>query len=103
MQTGERWPIAEVLRVKARLLSTTGVKADQLETLLVESLTVARRQRARCGCVEQFPIRHAVPEKIRETARDFVAVRVAGFLQAEKKLRRLQHRLDDQLLAAQTK
>jgi predicted ATPase len=48
MRTGERWAVAELLRVKARLLSATGVRADQLEALLVKSVTVARRQHARC-------------------------------------------------------
>jgi predicted ATPase len=47
-KTGERWAIAEMLRVKARLLSATGVRTDQREALLVKSVTVARRQRARC-------------------------------------------------------
>jgi predicted ATPase/DNA-binding response OmpR family regulator len=46
METGERWAIAEMFRVKARLLS--GAKADQIEAWLVKSVTVARRQRARC-------------------------------------------------------
>jgi hypothetical protein len=37
-----------VLRLKARLLSATGIGADQLESLLRRSLATARRQRARC-------------------------------------------------------
>jgi class 3 adenylate cyclase/DNA-binding response OmpR family regulator/predicted ATPase len=47
--TGERWAMAEVLRVKARLLLATGrAEADEIETILVDSLEIARRQRARC-------------------------------------------------------
>jgi predicted ATPase/class 3 adenylate cyclase len=48
LKTGERWAIAEVLRLKARLLSARGAKTDQLEALLVKSVTAARRQHARC-------------------------------------------------------
>jgi predicted ATPase len=47
--TGERWAMAEVLRVKARLLLATGrAEADEIESILVSSLEIARRQRARC-------------------------------------------------------
>jgi class 3 adenylate cyclase/predicted ATPase/DNA-binding response OmpR family regulator len=47
--TGERWALAELLRVKARLLLATGrAEADEIETVLVNSLEIARRQRARC-------------------------------------------------------
>jgi predicted ATPase len=47
--TGERWAMAEMLRVKARLLLATGrAEADEIETILVESLEIARQQRARC-------------------------------------------------------
>src|SRR5262249_15330888 len=47
--TGERWAMAEVLRVKARLLLATGrAEADEIETILVDCLELARRQRARC-------------------------------------------------------
>jgi predicted ATPase len=47
--TGERWALAEVLRVKARLLQSTGLApVREVETLLVRSLNTARRQRARC-------------------------------------------------------
>jgi predicted ATPase len=47
--TGERWAMAEVLRVKARLLLATGrAEADEIETILVDSLQIARRQQARC-------------------------------------------------------
>jgi predicted ATPase len=48
-ETGERWAMAEMLRVKARLLQATGrAEADEIETILVSSLEIARRQRARC-------------------------------------------------------
>jgi predicted ATPase len=48
-ETGERWADAEVLRVKARLLlATDRTAADEIETLLVRSLEVARNQQARC-------------------------------------------------------
>jgi predicted ATPase len=41
--------MAEMLRVKARLLLATGrADADEIETILVNSLEIARRQRARC-------------------------------------------------------
>src|SRR5262249_55753327 len=47
--TGERWAMAEVLRVKARLLLATGrAEADEIESILAGSLEIARRQRARC-------------------------------------------------------
>jgi predicted ATPase len=47
-ETGERWATAELLRLKARMLSAAGANADELETLLNRSLTAARGQRARC-------------------------------------------------------
>jgi DNA-binding response OmpR family regulator/class 3 adenylate cyclase/predicted ATPase len=48
-ETGERWALAEVLRVKAGLLQSTGFAAVRdVETLLVRSLNTARRQGARC-------------------------------------------------------
>jgi predicted ATPase len=48
-KTGERWALAEVLRIKARLLLSRGPAAvREVETLLVRSLNTARRQRARC-------------------------------------------------------
>jgi class 3 adenylate cyclase/predicted ATPase len=48
-ETGEHWAMAEMLRVKARLLLATGrADADEIETILVNSLEIARRQRARC-------------------------------------------------------
>jgi DNA-binding response OmpR family regulator/class 3 adenylate cyclase/predicted ATPase len=47
--TGERWAMAEVLRVKARLLLATGrAQVDEIETILVNSLEIARQQQARC-------------------------------------------------------
>src|SRR5262249_47529969 len=47
--TGERWAMAEVLRVKARLLLARGrAEADEIETILVDSLELAQRQQARC-------------------------------------------------------
>ena len=51
-ETGERWALAEVLRIKARLLQSTrsmGLAAvREVETLLVTSLNTARHQGARC-------------------------------------------------------
>jgi predicted ATPase/DNA-binding response OmpR family regulator/class 3 adenylate cyclase len=47
--SGERWALAEVLRVKARLLLATGrAQVDEIETILVNSLEIARQQQARC-------------------------------------------------------
>jgi predicted ATPase len=47
--TGERWAIAEILRVKANLLLTTGRgKAEEVEEALIESLEIARQQQALC-------------------------------------------------------
>jgi predicted ATPase len=47
-ETGERWAIAEVLRLKAWILSTAGRgTANEIETLLNESIETAHRQRAR--------------------------------------------------------
>jgi DNA-binding response OmpR family regulator/class 3 adenylate cyclase/predicted ATPase len=46
--TGERWAMAEVLRTKARILLSTGrAKSDEIEAILIDSLEIARRQRAR--------------------------------------------------------
>jgi class 3 adenylate cyclase/DNA-binding response OmpR family regulator/predicted ATPase len=46
--TGECWAMAEVLRVKARLLQAAGqVEAEEIETILVNSLEIARRQQSR--------------------------------------------------------
>src|SRR5262249_17232416 len=48
-KNGEVWAIAEVLRVKADLLLATGrAEADEIETILVNSLEIARQQQARC-------------------------------------------------------
>ena len=48
-ETGECWELAEVLRVKARLLQSVGqAKAEDIETLLLNSLGIARAQQARC-------------------------------------------------------
>ena len=46
-ETSERWAIAEVLRLKAGLLVATGrARSDEIEALLIDSLEVARRQKA---------------------------------------------------------
>jgi class 3 adenylate cyclase/DNA-binding response OmpR family regulator/predicted ATPase len=46
---GERWAVAEILRVKAWLLGQSGgAQVDEIETLLLKSLELARRQQARC-------------------------------------------------------
>jgi predicted ATPase len=46
-ETGERWAVAEVLRIKAGLLQAAGrAAADEIENLLVKSLETARRQQA---------------------------------------------------------
>jgi DNA-binding response OmpR family regulator/class 3 adenylate cyclase/predicted ATPase len=48
-QTGERLYIAELLRIKAGLLlAAADCEGDQIESLLVDSLAIARRQQARC-------------------------------------------------------
>jgi predicted ATPase len=47
--TGESWALAEVLRVKARVLQAAGsAEAEEIETILVNSLEIARAQQARC-------------------------------------------------------
>jgi predicted ATPase len=46
--SGERWYLAEIIRIKAGLLSETGRPAHQVETLLANSLEIARSQQARC-------------------------------------------------------
>ncbi len=46
-ETGERWAIAEVLRIKASLLLATGRPFEEGEALLVNSLEIARHQQAR--------------------------------------------------------
>src|SRR5262249_50721643 len=46
-ETGERWALAEVLRIKAGLLQKAGrAAADAVEKLLLESLEAGRRQQA---------------------------------------------------------
>ena len=48
-ETGERWAIAEVLRVKAALIGATSNAAiGDVEALLLKSLNIARSQQARC-------------------------------------------------------
>jgi predicted ATPase/class 3 adenylate cyclase len=48
-ETGEQLAIAEVLRMKARLLAETRrASDDEIEALLMESIEIARRQHARC-------------------------------------------------------
>ena len=48
-ETGERWALAEILRVKANLLLTTGRgRPEEVERMLNESLETARRQQALC-------------------------------------------------------
>jgi predicted ATPase/class 3 adenylate cyclase len=47
-ETGERWAIAEVMRMKARLLAARQAADGEIESLLLESIEVARRQQARC-------------------------------------------------------
>jgi len=47
--TGECWAMAEVLRVKARLLkAVAGAETKEIETILLNSLEIARAQQARC-------------------------------------------------------
>jgi predicted ATPase len=48
-ETGERWALAEVLRMKAALLLAVGeAKTGDIEALLARSLEIARQQQARC-------------------------------------------------------
>jgi predicted ATPase len=47
-ETGERWCLAEILRIKAGLLSATERAGDQVEILFARSLEIARSQQARC-------------------------------------------------------
>ncbi len=47
-QTGEYWCLAEILRIKAGLLSATERASDQVEILFAKSLEIARGQQARC-------------------------------------------------------
>ena len=46
-ETSERWAIAEMLRLKASLLLATALaRPDEIEALLIDSLEIARRQKA---------------------------------------------------------
>jgi predicted ATPase/class 3 adenylate cyclase len=48
-ETGERWALAEVLRMKAALLLAVGeTPASEIEALLLRSFSTARHQQARC-------------------------------------------------------
>jgi predicted ATPase len=48
-ETGERWAIAEVLRIKAALIgATANGTTEDVEALLVKSLNIAQSQQARC-------------------------------------------------------
>jgi class 3 adenylate cyclase/predicted ATPase len=48
-ETGERWAVAEVLRIKAGLLLAGGPsRANEAESVLTKSLDIARRQQALC-------------------------------------------------------
>jgi class 3 adenylate cyclase/predicted ATPase len=48
-QTGERWAIAEVIRLRAKILSKSGRgEADEIEASLNESIETARSQGAKC-------------------------------------------------------
>lgn len=47
-KTGEHWYLAEILRIKAGLLSAADRADDRVELLFAESLEIARSQQARC-------------------------------------------------------
>ena len=47
-ETGEHWCLAEILRIKAGLLSATGRANHRVEILFARSLAIARSQQARC-------------------------------------------------------
>jgi predicted ATPase len=47
-ETGELWYLAEILRIKAVLLSAADGRDEQVEILLAKSLEIARGQQARC-------------------------------------------------------
>jgi len=48
-ETGERWAVAEVLRIKAALLlAAGGAQANEVERLLTRSLEIAQSQKALC-------------------------------------------------------
>jgi predicted ATPase len=47
--TGERWALAEILRTKASLLLLKGrCRRGEIESILLQSLEIARHQQARC-------------------------------------------------------
>jgi predicted ATPase len=48
--TGERWAMAEVLRLKARILLSVGRGKNyhEIEAILLKRLEIAQRQQARC-------------------------------------------------------
>jgi predicted ATPase len=46
-ETGERWAIAEVLRVRAGILRTAGGSSKEVEAALLESVRIANRQQGR--------------------------------------------------------
>jgi predicted ATPase/DNA-binding response OmpR family regulator/class 3 adenylate cyclase len=47
-KTGEHWCLAEILRIKAGLLSASDRAGDQVEILFARSVSIARSQNARC-------------------------------------------------------
>ena len=47
-ETGERWYLAEILRLKAELLLASARPGDRVEIFLTRSLEIARSQKARC-------------------------------------------------------
>jgi predicted ATPase len=48
-ETGEYWPRAELLRVKAGLLrASEDADPNEIETILIQSIEIARKQEARC-------------------------------------------------------
>jgi predicted ATPase/class 3 adenylate cyclase len=46
-ETGERWAVAEILRIKATLLAKIGRSVDEVEALLMKSKDIAQAQQAR--------------------------------------------------------
>ena len=63
--------------------------------------TIGRVQFAASGSGEQRFVGHGIPERVRQPARGGVGARfgVGGVFQVEEKVRRLQHRFDDDLRA----
>jgi predicted ATPase len=47
-ETGEQWYLAEILHIKAGLLSASDRAGDQIEILFAGNLDIARPQQARC-------------------------------------------------------